>query len=111
MVDPQEILSKIETSVVSSPPAPARSNTAESIREILKLLVQWFVEQFTLGMAEKMPISVTVPTYAALLALENPKTETFYTVTSDEVNNGGNPSKYSKTPTGEIWWWASLKIN
>ncbi|MDR6195189.1 hypothetical protein [Siphonobacter sp. SORGH_AS_0500] len=44
MVNPEEILQKIEEQIPSSPPAPARSNTAESIRDILSALVQWVVE-------------------------------------------------------------------
>ncbi|PMD97691.1 hypothetical protein BWI97_08765 [Siphonobacter sp. BAB-5405] len=44
MINPQEILQKIEGEVLSSPPAPPRSNTAESIRGILSALVQWVTE-------------------------------------------------------------------
>ncbi|MDQ1089006.1 hypothetical protein [Siphonobacter sp. SORGH_AS_1065] len=44
MINPEEILQQIEGQILSSPPAPKRSNTAASIRGILSALVQWVTE-------------------------------------------------------------------
>ncbi|OZI07100.1 hypothetical protein BWI93_16520 [Siphonobacter sp. BAB-5385] len=58
-----------------------------------------------------LPAFVPVASYADLVALPDPLEETFYAVASDEQNNDGNPSKYSKQSDGSIWWWAAQKMN